>query len=368
VPQSPDAIAIEPANEPGELLILWESEVKADRGIKEIADRFRVGAVERIALPSLGRVLVVYRLASIVAAADLKTRITLSHSDWIVDYNSRYALLGEPRLYATGKIGLMRGATSARPVRIGLLDTAVAPIPALHGATIAQRNFVSGGEAASPAHGTSIAALLLGDDRSAGFIGIARGCALSVAQVMRAGTLDTTNVKLLFRGADWLVGARVELINASLGGPPNRLLHELTQLLSQHRIALIAAAGNSGPDAPPIYPAAYESVLAVTATDALDRVYPKANHGHYIDLSAPGVDLWVPGETSGHYVTGTSFAAALVTGAVALQLSTHSASDITAVLRSTLCANARDLGTAGRDPVFGCGLLQLPSDVVGGDL
>lgn len=348
-----------PANEPGELLLLWRDETEADRGIKEIGTRFNVTPSERTALPALDRVLVVYRLASMVAAAELKTHLALSRPDWVADYNSRYALLGEPRLYAASKIGLREPVAAARRVRIGLLDTGVAPIPALHGATLTQRSFLASKETSSDAHGTAIAALLVGEDRTTGFFGIARGNALSVAQVVRKQAHETTNVGLLLRGTDWLVGERVEVINASLGGPPNRLLRELVELLFGRGIMLVAAAGNSGPDAAPVHPAAYGRVLAVTATDALDRVYAHANQGSYVDLSAPGVDLWVPGDGPGHYVTGTSFAAALVTGAVALQLSLLPPATSMSALEAALCNTARDLGSVGRDAVFGCGLLQL---------
>jgi hypothetical protein len=349
----------QPANEPGELLVLWRDDAEADRGVEEIVARFNARPTQRTALPALGRVLVVYRLASTMAAAELKTRLALSRPDWVADYNSRYVLLGEPRLYAAGKIGLRQPVTAARPVRIGLLDTAVAPIPALRGARLTQRSFLPSAEAAPDAHGTAIAALLLGEDRSAGFSGIARGSVLSVAQIVRRQAQESTNVALLLRGADWLVGEGVEVINASLGGPPNRLLREAVELLSGRGIILVAAAGNGGPDAAPAYPAAYHRVVAVTATDALDRVYVDANRGSYVDLSAPGVDLWIPGEGSGHYVTGTSFAAALVTGAVALRLSAMPPAANASALEAVLCREARDLGDTGRDAVFGCGLLQL---------
>jgi subtilisin family serine protease len=355
------ADSAQPANEPGELLVLWRNDAEADRGVEEITARFSVTPADRAALPALGRVLVVYRLASMMAAAELKTRLALSRPDWVADYNSRYALLGEPRLYAAGKIGLRQPVTAARPVHIGLLDTAVAPIPALRGARVVQRNFLASGEIAPAAHGTAIAALLLGEDRNAGFFGVARGSVLSVAQIVRSQARESTNVGLLLRGTDWLVGAGAEVINASLGGPPNRLLRETVELLAGRGIILVAAAGNGGPGAAPAYPAAYDGVVAVTATDALDRVYADANRGSYVDLSAPGVDLWIPGEGSGRYVTGTSFAAALVTGAIALRLSATPLTVGGSALGAALCGEALDLGDPGRDTVFGCGLLQLES-------
>jgi subtilisin family serine protease len=222
-----------------------------------------------------------------------------------------------------------------------------------------QQSFLGPRErAASRAHGTAIASILVGDDAGATFTGVARGAQLYVAEVVRRDRRETTNVALLLRGSDWLLGQRVEVINASLGGPPNRLLREWLSLLTARGVALVAAAGNSGPEALPMFPAAYPEALAVTATDSADRIYPQANQGTYIDLSAPGVDVWVPAERSGRYVSGTSFAAAMATGAIVRTLAVNEHGADVLALETMLCREARDLGSAGRDPVFGCGLLQ----------
>ena len=99
-------------------------------------------------------------------------------------------------------------------------------------------------------------------------------------------------------------------------------------------------------------------MVAVTATDAADRPYSAANRGAYITLAAPGVDLWVPDDASGHYVSGTSFAAAVATAGSAWLLAQNPHLDAQALVRR-LCRDARDLGAPGSDPVFGCGLIQI---------
>jgi subtilisin family serine protease len=349
----------EPAHEVGELVILWPSPSHADQGIGEIETKFRLKAAERFDLPHLSRVLVVYRLGGTLAAADFKTRLALTRPDWVADYNSRYVLLGEPRLYAPRKLGLEKMEMLSRAVRIGLLDSAVEPIPALRHAALVQQSFLDGRERpAARAHGTAIASILIGEEASAKYQGIARGAELYAAEVVRKDKRETTNVGLLLRGSDWLLGQRVEVVNVSLGGPPNRLLREWMSLLTQRGVVVVAAAGNSGPGAAAVFPAAYAEALAVTATDFNDRVYPQANQGSYVDLSAPGVDVWVPAEGGGRYVSGTSFAAALVTGAVARGLAASEHARDVLALEVALCARALDLGAAGRDPIFGCGLLQ----------
>ncbi|PCK05859.1 MAG: hypothetical protein COA42_17795, partial [Alteromonadaceae bacterium] len=108
-------------------------------------------------------------------------------------------------------------------------------------------------------------------------------------------------------------------------------------------------AGNSGPDAPPVYPAAQQGVTAVTAVDAALRLYDQANHGDYIEFAAPGVDVWAAdAQEAGQYHTGTSFAAPFVAAALAL------------VGRDKLIQSAIDLGATGKDSEFGYGLVALP--------
>src|SRR5690606_28100906 len=100
-------------------------------------------------------------------------------------------------------------------------------------------------------------------------------------------------------------------------GPANSLLEAACRNARALDLLLVAAAGNNGPNAPYGYPAAYEGVIAVTATDANDELMQEANRGPYVFVSAPGVDMPAPIGGGQDLVTGTSFAAAIVTGAIA---------------------------------------------------
>jgi subtilisin family serine protease len=138
-------------------------------------------------------------------------------------------------------------------------------------------------------------------------------------------------------------------------GAHDAALQELLQAANDKGVVVIAAAGNGGPSAPPVYPAAYPGVIAVTAVDEADRLYEFANRGNYIAVSAPGVDILAPVEHNGYaYVSGTSFAAAYVSGIVALllerdpSLDPHSVADL-------LATGAEDLGPEGRDDDYGAG-------------
>ena len=120
---------------------------------------------------------------------------------------------------------------------------------------------------------------------------------------------------------------------------------------------LVAAAGNNGPKAPYGYPAAYHGVIAVTATDERDQLMAQANRGPYVFVSAPGVNMLAPVGGGADLVTGTSFAAAIVSGAIANLI--HAAPERSADwIEAALSSTAKDLGDAGRDSDFGYGLLD----------
>ncbi|MBN9276198.1 MAG: S8 family serine peptidase, partial [Hyphomicrobium sp.] len=123
-------------------------------------------------------------------------------------------------------------------------------------------------------------------------------------------------------------------------------------------VILVAAAGNGGPKAAPAYPAAYSGVIAVTAHDSAGRLYTYANHGTYISVAAPGVDILVPALRNGHmFMSGTSMAAAYVSGIMALMLERAPhlrPEDAMRVLSET----AQDVGESGRDESFGAGRVQ----------
>ena len=119
---------------------------------------------------------------------------------------------------------------------------------------------------------------------------------------------------------------------------------------------LVAAAGNAGPKSPPLYPAADPDVIAVTATDADDKLFAQSNRGRYIAVAAPGTQILVAIPEGGYEVSsGTSYSAAEVSGIVALMLERKSDLKPDKV-RDILLATAKDLGPKGRDVMFGAGL------------
>jgi len=93
----------------------------------------------------------------------------------------------------------------------------------------------------------------------------------------------------------------------------------------------------------------------VTATDQNDAIYANASQGDYIPLAAPGVGILAPVPKGGYEISsGTSFAAANITGLVALMLSQKD-SLTTSDVRTIIEASSTDLASPGRDAVLGAG-------------
>lgn len=147
----------------------------------------------------------------------------------------------------------------------------------------------------------------------------------------------------------------------SFAGPQDRLLSRSLAGAKTKGMIAVAAAGNGGAKAAPLYPGADPNVIAVTATDADDKPFSGANRGDYIAVAAPGVDV-LAAEPQGRYAfsSGTSIAAAHVSGLVALLLEKRPELGLDEV-RRLLSESAVDLGGRGKDPVFGAGRVDGPA-------
>jgi hypothetical protein len=247
----------------------------------------------------------------------------------------------------------------ALPLRIGMIDSLVdVSHPSLNAANIESRSFVSDSADLPDFHGTAIASILVANTNE--YTGLAPKADVFAAAVFERdddkGEFAST-VSLVL-ALDWLVGSGVNVINISLAGPPNRLLEAALTQAEKRDVLVVAAAGNGGPAAKPMYPAAYDSVIAVTAVDSDGLVFRLANRGNYLDLAAPGVGLQ-HARAGGGYIasSGTSFAVPFVVTAAARLRSLQPTQDV----RELLYKTAKDLGPEGRDDIYGYGLLDLGS-------
>ena len=330
----------------------------------EIAALIQPGitVLERNHLPGLGMT-----LARFQVTADLDSRKALEAAlpelaDRL-DRNHIYAPQTGADAIGTGA-GIPQWQSLCRtPVSIGMVDTAIDTThPVFGDATIVQQRFLGLEETPGSltevlTHGTAVASLMVGQ-RKGSWPARLPDATLYNASVFygRDTSLSGATLGHLLEGLNWLAGQELSAINISLTGPDNRLLNTAVRALSQKGILLVAAVGNQGPAAAPLYPAAYPEVVGVTAVDASGGLYRWANRGEQVMFAAPGVSVPVAHPQSDMVTdSGTSLAAPVIAAALACHrvgLSEQQALD-------ALISNARDLGKPGRDTSFGHGFLDL---------
>jgi len=250
--------------------------------------------------------------------------------------------------------GVMPGSANAA-VRIGMVDSGV---DVHHPAFTARAPEQLGceGHALPSAHGTAIASLLVGDAQPQ-FRGAAPGAALVAVDVYCGVDEPGGRVRDIAAGLALLAQREVRVVNLSFVGPANVVLERVVKRVQAADILIVAAAGNDGPNAKPLYPAAYPGVIAVTGVDARSKLLLEACRGDHIAFAAPGADMLaaVPG---GSYaaVRGTSYAAPLVAGLLAREILQAGEGGVAAALQR-LAAGAVDGGRRGRDRSFGQGIV-----------
>ena len=218
-------------------------------------------------------------------------------------------------------------------------------------------------------HASHVAGAMAGEaDNGKGVAGMAFKCKFLPIQVFPGNGTGT------FAGYEGIVYAAdhgCKVINMSWGGVGgySRFEQDVCTYAAVNKDAvLIAAAGNTNADLL-FYPASYEHVVSVAATDAADGKAGFATYSRRVDLTAPGVDIWTtnglfqtvgigPVDGDYWYDTGSSLAAPLVSGAAALvraRFPNFTAEQVAAQLRQSadtsiysLPANAAYRGRLGR--------------------
>lgn len=348
--RAPDRIELDPRGEPirrQELVLVGPSDAAlaaaAALGLTPLRDA---------TWPELELRAVVLRVPAGQDTAQALAQLRAAQPDLQVDFNHLYARGGE----VGGEGGGAAAAGPARPAgpwRVGLIDGGVdRRHPALRRA--GGSSMGCNGQTLPSAHGTAVASLLVGRDR--GFEGAAVPAALMAADVY-CNQPDGGSAEAVVAALAWMARERVAVVNVSLVGPANTLLSRGIAGLVQRGHLVVAAVGNDGPAAPPLYPAAYPGVVGVSAVNGSRRVLPEAAQGPQVMWVAPGAEMAVAQAGGGYAVArGTSFAAPLVAGLLAADLRAPDVKAAAAALER-LAARAIDLGAPGRDPVYGLGLV-----------
>jgi type VII secretion-associated serine protease mycosin len=225
-------------------------------------------------------------------------------------------------------------------VTVAVLDTGVdAAAPDLAGQVTAGPDYVAGADPASYqpplSHGTYIASLIAGHGRgpqdAMGVIGVAPQAKVLSVRVILDDTepgIDAYNSRSAYadaigKGIYYAVRHHASVINMSLGSPqPTAGLRTAVAYALSHGVVVVASAGNTGTDrtfAPYIYPASFTGVISVAAVNVSGARAGFSEQNSSVVVSAPGVAVLGAGPNDEYIdADGTSPAAALVSGVVAL--------------------------------------------------
>jgi subtilisin family serine protease len=167
-------------------------------------------------------------------------------------------------------------------------------------------------------HGTPITGIIAADtDPATGIAGIAPDCRIMNVKV--ANDEGKCRLSNLISGIIWATDNGARVINISIElKEATPALQEAINYAWDNGAVVVAAAGNDGGSLP-VFPAALDNCIAVTAIRENNSLAPLANYGDWIDVAAPGWEIYalLPDGKYG-YKYGTSFAAAYVSGLAAL--------------------------------------------------
>lgn len=318
-------------------------------------------------MPEVGQVLVTLRVPDGVSTADALASLRAADPAGVYDFNHVYtgasSLTQAPDAFdaapasarrspvrgsaaSAGKAGLMTSGTGGTgavggEVRIGLVDSGIDGRHEVFENARIMRWGCDGAAIPAP-HGTAVAALMVG--KSERFSGAAPGARLYAADIycdLPTGGSASQIVSALA----WLAREQVGVINISLVGPANQMLGRAVQAMVARGHLLVAAVGNDGPAAPPLYPASYPGVVGVTGIDPKRHPLPEAARGPQVMFAAPGSQMAAAAIGTPPYklVRGTSFAAPLVAALLASRLPSPSPA-LAAQAVSALAASATPAG------------------------
>lgn len=210
-------------------------------------------------------------------------------------------------------------------------------------------------------HGTHVAAIAAASSNNAvGISGVNWGANILPVKVLNASGNGTyANVAA---GIVWATDHGAQVINLSLGGAsPSFVLNDAVNYAYQRGVILVASTGNAGISGV-LYPAAYDPVIAVGATDSTNSWAGFSNFGPEVDVVAPGVNIYsaYPGGGYG-YRSGTSMSTPHVSGLAAILWGIPGNGPVN--IRTIIEGTAHDLGNPGWDEYFGYGIIQMDAAI-----
>jgi subtilisin family serine protease len=311
-----------------------------------------------------GGTLIRFRIAGGQGAADMvrameAEQLGIAQPSYVYDVVQQQAAPASPDQYVADKLKLaeVHKIATGKGVLIAIIDSQIdVRHPEL--ANAIAESFDAVGQAEKPhTHGTGMLGAIVSQGR---LMGIAPGAKALAIHAFATGTKQSpqATTQAIIAGLEFALEKGARIINMSFAGPYDPMLQVALKKAAERGAVLIAAVGNAGPKSPPLYPAADPHVIGVTATDQNDEPYAGANRGAYVAVAAPGVNIIAPApEAAYQLTTGTSVAAAHVSGVAALLLERHPNADAATILE-VLTASATKLTSDARDDQVGWGLID----------
>ena len=356
---------------PGELLIKFKAGVSNEKA-KEICARH--GAYVDGEVTQIGVKLIKvpeHALETVMSALGNNPNIEFVEPNFIV----KAATLPNDPSYSSQWHLLKISAPAGWDINTGLTEVVIAVIdsgvdsdhPDLVDKLVSGYNFLDGYDIYNTddvfGHGTAVAGTAAATTNNAiGVAGVNWQSKIMPLVALKSdgyGTINDT-IEAITYAAD--NGA--DVINLSLGGSCSSSSEELAVNYAWNAgIVIIACAMNEGINTPH-YPAAYENVVAVSATNSSDTLASFSNYGDWIDIAAPGTSILTTNRYSGYgYWNGTSFSSPIVAGLAALILSVEP--DLTnAQVVDLIEQYADDIGDPGYDINFGHGRVNVYASLV----
>jgi len=259
--------------------------------------------------------------------------------------------------------------STGKGVKIAILDSGVGPIDDVK--VYGGYNFVDNNTDTTDqyGHGTMVASIIAATHTNSktGLKGVAPDAEIYAVKII--DNQGNMNLDRAIKGVQWAIDNDIQIISMSWCiDDRNYALKQILDLAYSKGILLIAAAGNYGEIRTGVgCPADYDSTIAVSAVKENKLRLEQACAGSQIELTGPGENVWVIWRDNKLYtsITGTSFAAAYITGTAALVWAKNTTLTNTEV-RNILCQTATDLQPADgldRDIFFGYGLVNAAAAV-----
>jgi hypothetical protein len=351
-----------------EMVCQWGADITPQR-IAEIAAQhtLTILGVQRSALT--GATLVHFRIDGNRAARDV---VRAMEAERIVSQPNYVYVIGQgaqptaasseagDQQYVANKLRLaeVHKIATGKGVTVAVIDSEIDQAHSELVKGIAERFDAVGKPDRPHLHGTGMAGAIVSQGR---LMGVAPGArTVAVHAFSTGGTQQSpqATTQSIVAGLDWAISKGARIINMSFAGPYDPILALALKKSYEKGAILIAAVGNQGPKSPPLYPAADKHVIGVTAVDENDQLYKGSNVGVQVAVAAPGVDVMVPAPSDAYQLTtGTSVAAAHVSGVAALLLERHPQADAATILE-VLTSSATRLGANKRDDKLGWGLVD----------